>query len=137
MSEEFNAKYIEKCVKARAEIEYLRILRQFGPMRFIPSALEEGDFFYHEGMGQFCVKRIQRIEDVFVFSEDGKAYAKDDCAWIPTREQLIHGIETTIFSLGDTSDLDAERILEIYMKEHDDKLWNEQKREWIKNLIAA
>jgi len=132
MSGEFNEKYIEKCVKARDEVEYLRILKQFGPTPFIPSALEEGDFFYHEGMEQFCVKKVRRIEDVFVFSEDGKAYAKDDCAWIPTREQLIHGIETTVFSLGNTSDLDAERILEIYMKKHNGKLWNEQKREWIK-----
>jgi len=132
MSGEFNEKYIDKCVKGRDEVEHLRILKQFGPTPFIPSALEEGDFFYHEGMGQYCVKKIRRIEDVFVFSEDGKPYAKDDCAWIPTREQLIHGIETTVFSLGDTSDLDAERILEMYMKKHDDKLWNERKREWIK-----
>ena len=133
MSGEFKESYIEKCVKAREEIEYLRILKQFGPMPIIPSALEEGDFFYHERMGQFCVKKIRRIENVFVFSEDDQAYAKDDCAWIPTLDQLIQGIEDIHWAIDDISKPDEEAVLEEYMRTHEKKTWNRVKRVWQKS----
>ena len=132
MSGEFKESYIEKCVKARDEIEYLRIIKQFGPTPKIPSALEEGDFFYHEGMGQFCVKKIRRIENVFVFSEDGQSYAKDDCAWIPTRDQLIQGLEDIHWDIDDISKPDEEAVLEEYMRTHEKKTWNRDKRVWQK-----
>jgi hypothetical protein len=132
MSGEFKESYIEKCVKGRREVEYLRIFKQFGPEPIIPSALKAGDFFYYEWMGESCVNKVRSIDHASVFSEDGRTYPKDDCAWIPTRDQLIQGLEAIHWAIGDTSQLDEQGILEEYMGTHEKKTWKRDKRVWQK-----
>lgn len=126
MDELFKKSYIEKCVKAGGDLEFLRVHDQ-------PSAsvLRVGDFFYHEWMGAFSYKRIQDIHDIVVFSDDGQQYPKYDCTWVPSRDQLVEGLKNKPFSVGDTSGLDEEGILEKFMEKNWHKKWDEGKKEWV------
>lgn len=132
MSGEFKESYIEKCVKARQEVEYLRTFKQRSPELNIPFALKEGDFFYYEWMGENFVKKARSIDHDSVFSEDGRAYPKYDCVWIPTRDQLLQEIESMPYALDDPSKLDEEEILQEYLKTHNSQAWNKDKKVWQK-----
>jgi hypothetical protein len=135
MKPTFKKSFIEKCVKAREELNDLR--RGMASLADItPSVtrdgLQVGDFFYHESMGQSLVKKVFRIEAAAVSSEDGRSYPKDESSWIPTRDQLIAALEEAIFFIRDPSAFDEEGILELYKETHDHEIWNKKKRDWIK-----
>lgn len=125
----FKKTYVEKCIKASEELKFLR---PPGQPFLRSSVLREGDFFYYESMPKFSVKKIRSIIFAAVFSEDGQEYPTYDCAWIPTRNQLIEGLKDTQFSIGRTSGLNEDRILKEYLEKHDGKTWNKEIRVWVK-----
>jgi hypothetical protein len=129
MDEIFKKTYVEKCVKASDELKFLR---PPGQSFLRSSVLRESDFFYHESMPKYSVKKIRSIHFAAVFSEDGQEYPTYDCDWIPTRDQLIEGLKNVQFSIGKASGLNEERILKECLEKHNGKTWDEEIRVWVK-----
>ena len=133
----FSVIYIKKCIKAQDELDFLRIFtmpEEGAGITMLPRFYyKPGDYFHHERtMDEAEFAQVERIERDYLYCEGcRKPYLQDECAWIPTANQLREGLINTHYSLGDTSEMNEEQILDLYMREHERKRWSRQEDNWV------
>jgi len=136
----FTALYIKKCIKEQAqdELQYFRMYPterdESGRTMLLPFAFKEGDYFNcPERMKEDEVKVVKEYSRHHVYTSDSKeSYLIDECKWIPTAAQLRKGLERIGYSIGDTSNMNEEQILDLIMRERKKMMWSREKENWVK-----
>ena len=79
------------------------------------------------------VKVVKEYSRPHVYTSDPReSYLIDECKWIPTADQLRKGLERIGYSIGDTSNMNEEQILNTIMFERKEMRWSREKENWIK-----
>lgn len=136
----FTALYIKKCIKKQAqdELQYFRMypteIDESGRTMLLPFAFKAGDYFNcPERMKEDEVKVVKEYSRPHVYTSDPReSYLIDECKWIPTADQLRKGLERIGYSIGDTSNMNEEQILNTIMFERKEMRWSREKENWIK-----
>lgn len=136
----FTALYIKKCIKEQAQdvLLYFRMSPterdEKGYAEIKPFSFEEGDYFHcPERMKEDEVKVVKEYSRPNVYTSDPRElYLIDECKWIPTADQLRKGLERIGYSIGDTSNMNEEQILNTIMFERKEMRWSREKENWVK-----
>jgi len=133
----FSAQYIEKCKKARNEIQYFRAFEQFKEAEgrnVTPKPLfEVGDYFHHPDlMEEGEVKIVKEIKGSDLYASDPtEPYPQNDSILLPTVEQMRAGLEAVVWSLSDEDfKYGEEYLLDKVMETRKRKQWDKENREW-------
>ncbi len=136
----FTALYIKKCIKEQAQDE-LRYFRTHPTERDEKGYAEIKPFFFEEGDYFHCAERMKE-DEVKVVKEDSRphvytsepkeSFLTEECFWIPTANQLREGLINVGFSIGDTSNMNEEQILNTIMFERKEMRWSREKENWVK-----
>ena len=136
----FTALYIKKCIKEQAqdELQYFRMYPaerdEKGYAEIKPFSFEEGDYFHcPERMKEDEIKVVKEYSRPHVYtSEPKESFLTEECFWIPTADQLREGLDNISYSIGDTSNMNEEQILNTIMFERKNMRWSREKDDWIK-----
>lgn len=136
----FTALYIKKCIKEQAqdELQYFRMYPterdESGRTMLLPFAFKEGDYFNcPERMKEDEAKVVKEYSRPHVYtSEPKESFLTEECFWIPTENQLREGLINVGFSIGDSSNMNEEQILDLIMRERKEMRWSREKENWVK-----
>lgn len=134
----FSVAYIKKCIKAQDVLQYFRMYPnerdEKGYEEIKPFSFEEGDYFHcPERMEEDEVKVVKEYSRPNIYtSEPKESFLTEECFWIPTADQLREGLDNISYSIGDTSNMNEEQILNTIMFERKNMRWSREKDDWIK-----
>ena len=134
----FTPFYIKKCIKAQNVLQYFRMYPterdEKGYTEIKPFSFEEGDYFHcPKRMEEDEVKVVKEYSRPLVYtSEPKESFLTEKCFWIPTADQLREGLINVGFSIGDTSNMNEEQIINGIMRERKTMRWSREKEDWVK-----
>ena len=134
----FTTLYIKKCIKAQDELQYFRMYPterdEKGYAEIKPFSFEEGDYFHcPKRMEEDEVKVVKEYSRPLVYtSEPKESFLTEECFWIPKADQLREGLDNISYSIGDTSNMNEEQILNTIMFERKKTRWSREKENWAK-----
>jgi len=136
----FSIIYIKKCIKPQAqdELKYIRMYPterdESGHAELLPFSFKQGDCFHcPERMKEDEVKIVKETSRTHVYTSDPKeSFLTEECKWIPTADQLREVLRNVGYSIGDTSNMNEEQILDEIMGKRERKKWDKEKENWIK-----
>ncbi len=147
----FALQYINMCREAQEELEYIRT---FNATEIKPNKMTKmgefsfkiGDYFHHSKMKDDEEQVLEKIASPNLQDKnDPYPYRVEECAWIPTADQLIDEVGEISFSIMNKEDLkkyyaghylsdpnisDEERVLSYFIEHRHKKAWDFEKQKW-------
>jgi hypothetical protein len=101
-----SASYIDKCIMAKDEIEYLVLQARGGlhPDRPGPDIFQGGDSFHHQGLmkkGESKTVRQVLRYTALISDDPTEEYPIEECILLPTEELLREGLKAVVWNADD------------------------------------